>query len=372
MVVGVLGGGQLARMLALAAYPLGLRIEVFDPAPDACASQVAVHHCAPYEDETALARFAEGKACITCEFENVSVEAMRFLAQQVAVRPAPPVWEIFQDRLLEKQYLRSVGIPTVPFAAVDPQRPDEALEQVGCPCVVKTRRFGYDGKGQRVAQTHEEYRTAVAQLAPHALLVEAYAPFERELSIIGVRSLSGEIAVYPLVENHHREGILRLSLAPACDDTGALQALAASYITRLLESLDYVGVMALELFQVGEQLLANEVAPRVHNSGHWSIEGAETSQFENHLRAILGYPLGCTAPRGASAMVNLIGELPSIERVLSVPGAHLHLYGKSPRPGRKLGHITLRADSEAERDKRLQQLYQQIGQNVPQLKRDAS
>jgi 5-(carboxyamino)imidazole ribonucleotide synthase len=348
-------------MLALAAYPLGIRIEVFDPTSDACAAQVAVHHCAAYEHEAALARFAEGKACITCEFENVSVEAMRFLANQVAVRPAPRVWEIFQDRLLEKQYLRSVGIPTVPFAPVDPQRPTEALEQVGCPCVVKTRRFGYDGKGQRVARTREDYLTAVAQLAPHALLVEAYVPFERELSILGVRSLSGEMAVYPLVENHHREGILRLLLAPARDDTGALQSIATGYITRLLESLDYVGVMALELFQVGEQLLANEVAPRVHNSGHWSIEGAETSQFENHLRAILGYPLGCTAPRGVSAMINLIGELPPVERVLSVPGAHLHLYGKSPRPGRKLGHITLRADSVAERERRLQQLCREIG-----------
>jgi 5-(carboxyamino)imidazole ribonucleotide synthase len=286
---------------------------------------------------------------------------MRFLANQVAVRPAPRVWEIFQDRLLEKQYLRSVGIPTVLFAPVDPQRPTEALEQVGCPCVVKTRRFGYDGKGQRVVRTREDYLTAIEQLAPHALLVEAYAPFERELSILGVRSLSGEIVVYPLVENHHREGILRLSLAPARDDTGALQSIATDYITRLLESLDYVGVMALELFQVGEQLLANEVAPRVHNSGHWSIEGAETSQFENHLRAILGYPLGCTAPRGVSAMINLIGELPPVERVLSVPGAHLHLYGKSPRPGRKLGHITLRADSAAERERRLQQLCQEIG-----------
>ncbi|MCS7301310.1 MAG: 5-(carboxyamino)imidazole ribonucleotide synthase [Fimbriimonadales bacterium] len=352
MKVGILGGGQLGRMLALAGYPLGIEAELYDPSPDACAGQVARLISASYDDWDALARFAQGKACITYEFENVPLETAQCLAERVPVRPTPRALELFQDRLLEKQFLNAVGIPTPAFAPIDPAQPDAALEVTGLPCVVKTRRFGYDGKGQGVAHTREAYHALVQQLQPHTLIAEAFVPFDREVSVIGVRSLTGEIAVYPLVENHHRDGILRLSRVDAESPT------ETASVARLLETLEYVGVLALEMFQVGEQLLANEVAPRVHNSGHWTIEGAETSQFENHLRAILGLPLGSVAPRGYCAMVNLIGELPPIEEVLRIPNAHLHLYGKAPRPGRKLGHITLRTDTREERDLLMESLLQ--------------
>ncbi|OYT74025.1 MAG: 5-(carboxyamino)imidazole ribonucleotide synthase [Armatimonadetes bacterium JP3_11] len=372
MRIGILGGGQLGRMLALAGYPLGIHTEVYDPAPDACAGQVAPLVGAPYDDWDALARFAEGKQCITYEFENVPLATAQWLEARVPVHPTPRALELFQDRLLEKQFLNSIGIPTPAFAPIDPTDPDSALERTGLPCVVKTRRFGYDGKGQGVAHTHAEYRALVQRFQPHALIAEALVPFEREVSAIGVRSLSGEIALYPLVENIHQEGILRVSivdvLPPLLPTHAAGEDATRSpsprhehgsegedYVRRLLEALNYVGVVALEMFQVGARLLANEVAPRVHNSGHWTIEGAETSQFENHLRAILGLPLGSVAPRGYCAMVNLIGALPPIEAVLRIPNAHLHLYGKTPRPGRKLGHITLRADTREARDALLQQ-----------------
>ncbi len=357
MQVGILGGGQLGRMLALAGYPLGLRTELYDPNPDACAGQVAPLVSEPYDAWDALAQFAGGKACVTYEFENVPLETARFVEERVPVRPTPRALEIFQDRLREKQFLNAVGIPTPAFAPIEPTQPDAALQITGLPCVVKTRRFGYDGKGQGVAQTPQEYHTLVQRFQPHPLIAEAFVPFEREVSAIGVRALDGQIAVYPLVENHHAGGILRVSLVNP-DDALSQRGAHLTYLTRLLESLDYVGVIALEMFQVGDQLLANEVAPRVHNSGHWTIEGAETSQFENHLRAILGLPLGSVAPRGYCAMVNLIGELPPIDAVLRLPNTHLHLYGKSPRPGRKLGHITLRADTPKERDWLLEQLRQ--------------
>lgn len=352
MEVGILGGGQLGRMLTLAGYPLGVRCTVYDPAPDACAGQVAPHLCAPFDDANALAPFAQGKQVITYEFENVPVATARLLEAHTPVRPTPRALELFQDRLLEKQFLREVGVPTPAFAPVDADHPDRALSEVGCPCVIKTRRGGYDGKGQAIARTPDEYLHAVAQLGSQPLIVEAFAPFEREVSVIGVRGQNGETRVYPLVENHHREGILRLSIAPA-PDSDALLPIARGYIERLTAALDYVGVLTLELFQVGTQLLANEVAPRVHNSGHWTIEGAYTSQFENHLRAILGLPLGSTAARGVCAMVNLIGNIPPLEPILRVEGAHLHLYGKSPRAGRKVGHITLCADGYAPLQERL-------------------
>jgi len=373
MRIGILGGGQLGRMLALAGYPLGIHTELYDPAPDACAGQVAPLVSAPYDDWDALARFAEGKQCITYEFENTPLATAQWLEARVPVHPTPRALELFQDRLLEKQFLNSIGIPTPAFAPIDPTEPNSALEQIGLPCVVKTRRFGYDGKGQGVAHTHAEYQALVQRFQPHALIAEAFVPFDREVSILGVRSLSGEIAIYPLVENVHREGILRVStvdvISPSphprsegedatriTDSRSKGESAGESYVRRLLESLHYVGVVALEMFQVGERLLANEVAPRVHNSGHWTIEGAETSQFENHLRAILGLPLGSVAPRGYCAMVNLIGALPPIDAVLRIPNAHLHLYGKAPRPGRKLGHITLRADTREARDTLLQQV----------------
>lgn len=355
--IGILGGGQLGRMLALAAYPVGVYATLYDPEPTACAGQVAPLLSAPYNDWQTLAQLAEGKECITYEFENVPLDTAQWLAQRVPVRPTPKALELFQDRLLEKSFLRDTGIPVPRFAEVRPGQPLASLEAVGLPCVVKTRRFGYDGKGQAVAHSEEEFLQAVSQLSPSALIVEELIPFEREVSVLGVRSLQGEVAIYPLVENHHRGGILRLSVAPAPNTTPSVQDSAQRYVTQLLESLQYVGMVAMELFQVGEKLLANEVAPRVHNSGHWSIEGAETSQFENHIRAICGFPLGSTAVRGYSAMVNLIGELPPIAEVLAIPHAHLHLYGKQPRPGRKIGHITLRTDTAEEREELLERIF---------------
>lgn len=340
--VGVLGGGQLGRMLALAGYPLGLRFRVLEPAADAPAGHLAEHMAGSYDDPATLDRFAAGLDVVTYEFENVPVVAAAHLAQRVPVYPPPTALSTAQDRLEEKRLFRQLGIYTPAFSPVDSRRElDDAVRELGLPGMLKTRRLGYDGKGQALLRTPADIKTAWQALGSQPLIYEEYVPFERELSILAVRGRDGATACYPLVENHHRDGILRLSLAPAPDCPPALQALAEEYAGRVLDWLDYVGVLAIELFQVGDTLLANEMAPRVHNSGHWTIEGAVTSQFENHLRAVCGLPLGDTASRGHAAMINLIGALPDRATVLAIPGAHLHDYGKAPRAGRKLGHITL-------------------------------
>lgn len=344
--IGILGGGQLGRMLALAGYPLGLRFRFFDPSEEAAAGHLAPLVSAPLDDTEALARYADGLSCVTYEWESVPVEAPRFLSGLLPVHPSPDALATAQDRLVEKRFFEGQGVPVPPFAPVDTREELEAaLATVGYPAVLKTRRLGYDGKGQAVLRSPADTDAAWAALGGVPLILEGFVAFEREVSLIAVRSVAGETAFYPVVENHHRGGILRLSLAPAPALTADLQAQAEEYGLSLLDALGYVGVLAVEFFQCGGRLLANEMAPRVHNSGHWTIEGAETSQFENHLRAILGLPLGPTAPVGASAMVNLIGEAPDVEAVLRIPGAHLHLYGKSPAPGRKIGHVTLRAES---------------------------
>lgn len=348
--VGVLGGGQLGRMLALAGYPLGVECCIYDPNPSACAGQVAPLMSHPYEDTDALARFAESCEVVTYEFENVPVETVLWLAERVPVRPTPQALQAFQDRLIEKQTLHAYGILVPPFAPIDSQAPSAALEAVGLPAVVKTRRFGYDGKGQAVVSTQEAFLQAVARFADYPLIAEAFVPFKRELSIIAVRGLDGTMRFYPLIESHHCEGILSRSLAPAPQLSSHLQEQAESYARTLMETLGYVGVMTIEWFQVGDRLLANEVAPRIHNSGHWTIEGAITSQFENHLRAILGLPLGDPSPRGYSVMFNLIGEVPNPAKVLKHPLAKLHLYGKHPKPRRKLGHITYCFDTPSARE----------------------
>jgi 5-(carboxyamino)imidazole ribonucleotide synthase len=315
VIVGVIGGGQLGRMLALAGIPLGLSFRFLDPSPDAPAAEVGELLVGDYDDPELLDRLADGAAAVTYEFENVPVAA----ARRAGAIPAPAALEASQDRLVEKQLFRRLGIPT-------PKLDDEVDE---FPAILKTRRLGYDGKGQRQVETWE------GPDAGHVL--EERVPFDRELSLLAVRGAEGDTRFYPLVENVHEHGILRTSRVPAIH---APQADAEAYATRLLDELGYVGVLALELFDVGGSLLANEFAPRVHNTGHWTIEGARTSQFENHLRAVLGLPLGSTESRPA-AMFNLIGSAPPPADVLAVPGAHLHLYGKEPRPGRKLGHITL-------------------------------
>lgn len=347
MRVGILGGGQLGRMLALAGVPLGVRCWVLDPSPEAPARAVATHICADYRDRSALEQLAQAVDVITYEFENVPVESAQALAQRVLVYPPPRALEIAQDRLSEKTFFQSLGIPTPRFVRVDTLEDlGNAVEQLGLPALLKTRRGGYDGKGQYLMRSFDDIERAWNTLGGVPLIVEEYIRFERELSILSVRARTGEIRYYPLVENSHREGILRRSLAPAPHLSSALQERAERYARAILEALQYVGVLALELFERQGELLANEMAPRVHNSGHWTIEGAVTSQFESHLRAILGWPLGPTEVRGQCAMFNIIGEIPAIEALLQIPGAHVHLYGKSPRPGRKLGHVTLCEPSE--------------------------
>jgi 5-(carboxyamino)imidazole ribonucleotide synthase len=357
VIVGVLGGGQLGRMLALAGYPLGLRFRFLETSADAPVAEVGELIAGSYDDPALLERFAESLAVATYEFENVPVTAARWLADRVPLSPPAEALEIAQDRLAEKLFFQSLGIPTPAFAAVDTKADlTTAIGQVELPAMLKTRRLGYDGKGQFTLHKPDNAMRAWEVLGGVPLLLERFVPFEWEVSILAVRGRTGDSAFYPLVEDHHQQGILRLSLAPAPRATPELQARAEAYATRVLDKLDYAGMLALEFFQLGGELLANEMAPRVHNSGHWTIEGAETSQFENHLRAILGLPLGPTAARGHSAMMNLIGMIPERRDILSVKDARLHLYGKPVRLGRKLGHITIVGDTVEDREARLAEL----------------
>ncbi len=357
MTIGILGGGQLGYMLALAGYPLGLHFRFLDPSPEAPVGRIAQRVTADYTDHAALEKFANGLELVTYEFENVPVAAAKFLAQRAPVYPPPAALEAAQDRLAEKCLFRKLGINTTEFLPVlKPSEFDAAVKQLGLPAVLKTSRMGYDGKGQWILRTADDVARAKSELPKVQLILERFVPFTRELSVLAVRSRSGETAFYPLVENHHRGGILRLSLAPAPALEPAIQCAAEDVARRILESLKYAGVLAVEFFEHEGRLLANEMAPRVHNSGHWTIEGAVTSQFENHLRAVLGLPLGSTGPAGHCAMINLIGDLPEPSEVLAVPDAHLHFYGKTARPGRKLGHVTLRAASPERLALRLSEL----------------
>ncbi|WP_038038780.1 5-(carboxyamino)imidazole ribonucleotide synthase [Thermorudis peleae] len=348
--IGILGGGQLGRMLALAGIPLALRFRFLDPAPDAPASDVGELICAAYDDPAALATFGEGLDLVTYEFENVPAAAVAQLAPQLPVFPPPRALETAQDRLFEKQLFQACDIPVPPYAAVSTaEELQQAVNRIGTPALLKTRRFGYDGKGQVPVNHPAEAEAAWQQVQNVPCLYEQRVAFEREVSVLAARSRTGEIAIYPLVENIHRNGILFISRAPA-PNAQHLQEQAAAYAQRVLEALDYVGLLAIEFFVVDNQLLANEMAPRVHNSGHWTIEGAETSQFAQHLRAVLGLPLGSTRARGHVAMINILGTIPAIEQLLALPGTHVHLYRKAPRSGRKLGHVTVRADSVDERE----------------------
>ncbi|MGB8322164.1 MAG: 5-(carboxyamino)imidazole ribonucleotide synthase [Candidatus Acidiferrum sp.] len=358
MTIGILGGGQLGYMLALAGYPMGMRFRFLDPSPDAPVGRIAGRVTADYNDKQALEKFANGLEVVTYEFENVPVDAARFLAERVPVYPPAAALEEAQDRVREKQLFRKLGIGTAEFAEVGSAEEalDAAVRRIGLPAVLKTCRMGYDGKGQWLLRTAADVEKVRAELPGVPLVLEKFVEFTREVSMLGVRARTGEMAFYPLIENHHRGGILRLSMAPAPNLTAELQEKAVSATRKVLEALVYVGVLCIEFFEVDGKLLANEMAPRVHNSGHWSIEGAETSQFENHLRAVMGLPLGSTAAMGYSAMVNLIGELPEAAEVLKVANVHLHLYGKEPRPGRKVGHVTVRADKFEKLQQRLAEL----------------
>ena len=343
MIVGVLGAGQLARMIALAGYPLGVDFIFLDPSADACANKLGDHLLGDYDDPRLLAQLAERADVVTYEFENVPADVAEFLASHTQVHPAPKALAVAQDRLVEKSFFHDLGIPTPAYAAVDSfEELEQAMAVIGWPAILKSRTLGYDGKGQSLLKSANDLKTAWELLAGAPAIVEAFVPFNREVSIIAARNVSGAIVFYPLSENVHRGGILRVS---ECCGHDPMQQQAEIYISRLMQALDYVGVLALELFDIDGKLIANEFAPRVHNSGHWTIEGAQTSQFENHLRAILDLPLGNTAPVGKAAMVNFIGGLPVTEELLAIPNTHVHLYDKAPRKGRKVAHATVRTET---------------------------
>ena len=342
MKIGILGGGQLARMIALAGYPLGLQFIVLDPDEKAGAGGLSEHLQGAYDDPNLLAELAEKADVVTYEFENVPAHVAEFLSSHTTVYPPANALAVAQDRLVEKNFFKDLGIETAPYAAVDNlQDLQKAMPTIGFPAILKSRCMGYDGKGQIVLKAEADLAKAWQAMQGAPSIVEGFVPFQREVSIIAARRPSGDIVFYPLSENQHSGGILRV--AKACPND-AEQAMAEDYVRRLLEKLDYVGVIALELFDVDGHLLANEFAPRVHNSGHWTIEGSETSQFENHLRAILDLPLGSTQTRGFAAMINFIGGLPETQKLLDLKHAHLHLYNKAPRKGRKVAHATVRTD----------------------------
>jgi 5-(carboxyamino)imidazole ribonucleotide synthase len=363
--VGILGGGQLARMLALSGAPLGLRFRVLDTVADACAGQFAPLIVGDYRDETALTEFATRIDVATFDFENVPAESAQWLSERVPVFPNPRALSIAQDRLAEKNLFRELGIPVPEFADVaDRAALAAAIARIGTPCILKTRRLGYDGKGQfRIkspADVDAAWNALGAQASTVGLILEGFVRFERELSVVAVRGRDGTFRTWPLTENWHVDGVLSASLAPARVDD-ALARTAIAHARALAESLDYVGVFALELFCRDGELLANELAPRVHNSGHWTIEGSETSQFENHLRAVLGLPLGDTRMIGHACMLNWIGDMPDAGVVLREPGGHWHDYGKESRVGRKVGHATLRADTAGELAAALARIGEALG-----------
>jgi 5-(carboxyamino)imidazole ribonucleotide synthase len=346
--IGILGGGQLGRMLAMAAARLGLRCQVFSPDPDSPAFDVVLNAaCAEYADVEALELFANDVDVITYEFENVPAAAAMILAARRPVLPNRKILETTQDRLAEKDFVKRLGIGAADYADVSsPATLRAAISRIGLPAVIKTRRFGYDGKGQALIREGDNIDRIWADLGTKSAILEAFIPFEREISVIAARSASGDVECFDVTENEHRDHILKISRAPAAI-SDALAAQARDVAGKIATALDYVGVLAVEMFvlvdDAGAKILVNEIAPRVHNSGHWTLDGASISQFEQHIRAIAGWPLGKPVRHGPVTMTNLIGdEILEYEQWLTVPGATVHLYGKGPpRPGRKMGHVTL-------------------------------
>lgn len=350
-IIGILGAGQLARMLAQAGSPLGLEFIFLDPAEDACAAEYGEHICAAWDDEAALRSLGERCDVVTFDFENVPEASASLIESLCPVFPPPRALFKSQDRLREKTMMQELGIPVAPFHPVA-SRPElkAAVDDIGLPCVLKTRRLGYDGKGQVVLRFQEDMERAWQSLGDHALICEGFVPFDAECSIIAARGAGGHTVYWPLTRNLHRDGILAVSTAPAFDES--LQAYAEVLIRRLLDHLDYTGVMALELFLKDGELLANEFAPRVHNSGHWTIDGACTSQFENHLLAICGLPLGDTRSKSPALMFNLLGAMPACtgQQIFDPDtneAVHWHDYKKTSRDGRKIGHVTVTTSREA-------------------------
>jgi 5-(carboxyamino)imidazole ribonucleotide synthase len=345
--IGILGGGQLGRMLAMAAARLGLRCQVFSPDPDSPAFDVVLNAtCAEYADVEALELFANDVDVITYEFENVPAAAAMILGARRPVLPERTILETTQDRLAEKDFVKRLGIGTADYADVSSAAAlRAAIARIGLPAVLKTRRFGYDGKGQAIIRQGDDPDRIWEDLGTRSAILEAFIPFEREISVIAARSADGQVECFDVTENEHRDHILKISRAPAAIPE-ALAARARGIAETIANALNYVGVLAVEMFVVqgegGPTVLVNEIAPRVHNSGHWTLDGASISQFEQHIRAIAGWPLGKPVRHGPVTMTNLIGDdINDYERWLTVPGATVHLYGKgAPRPGRKMGHVT--------------------------------
>ena len=342
--IGILGSGQLGRMLALAAARLGFKCHIFAPDRDSPAFDVVRESTrADYDDEQALARFAESVDVVTYEFENIPAETAAFLAPLVPVLPDPRILATTQDRIAEKDFIASLGIGTAPYAAVATSAElSAALERIGRPAVLKTRRFGYDGKGQAAIAKDAAAEAAWQDVGAQPSILEAFVPFVREVSVVAARAADGTVECFDLTENEHRDHILKVSRVPAAVSDATAQE-ARRIAETIAHHFDYIGVLAVEMFVLGDgTLLVNEIAPRVHNSGHWTLDGASVSQFEQHIRAVAGWPLGKPIRKSRVEMTNLIGhEVDDYRKWLTVPGAAVHLYGKiAVRPGRKMGHVT--------------------------------
>lgn len=346
MKIGILGGGQLGRMLALAGAPLGIECRLLDPAANACGGQVAELHVGNYTDTATLDRFAEGCDAITYEFENIPVSAVDHLAKRWPLAPNVTALATAQDRLFEKHLCTKLGVPTTRYRDIaTPADLDAAIAEIGYPAMLKTRRLGYDGKGQMTLRSEADL-AAARDMATVPLLLEERIAFQCEFSIVACRGQDGTIVTYPLTENVHRDGILWISRSPAPSATPDLQAQADRLVRTILEHLQYVGVLAVELFCRDGQLLVNELAPRVHNSGHWTQNGCRVSQFENHMRAVAGLPVIDPGATGCSAMINVLDRVPDLSQLFATPGVHVHLYGKKKQT-RKLGHINVVANTPA-------------------------
>jgi 5-(carboxyamino)imidazole ribonucleotide synthase len=342
--IGILGSGQLGRMLALAAARLGFKCHIFAPDRDSPAFDVVRESTrADYDDEQALARFAESVDVVTYEFENIPAETAAFLAPLVPVLPDPRILATTQDRIAEKDFIAGLGIGTAPYAAVATSAElSAALERIGRPAVLKTRRFGYDGKGQAAIAKDAAAEAAWHDVGAQPSILEAFVPFVREVSVVAARAADGTVECFDLTENEHRDHILKVSRVPAAVSDATAQE-ARRIAETIAHHFDYIGVLAVEMFVLGDgTLLVNEIAPRVHNSGHWTLDGASVSQFEQHIRAVAGWPLGKPIRKSRVEMTNLIGhEVDDYRKWLTVPGAAVHLYGKiAVRPGRKMGHVT--------------------------------
>ena len=363
MRIGIIGAGQLGQMLGYAAHDLEIECRFLDPsdAPPAASAGEVIQR--PFDDLEALRMLADSCDVISYEFENVPVEALLKIGDRIKIYPSPEALRVAQDRLTEKRLFEELRIPLPEYRAIDSLRDlNDAADSIGLPLVLKTRRMGYDGKGQFLIKEREDIDVAWKLHGRQPLIAEQWIPFDSEVSAIGVRNTQGTIALYSLTRNEHRDGILHRSRAPV--ELPSLTELAGDYMRSLLERLDYVGVLALEFFVTGDRLLANEFAPRVHNSGHWTIEGAKTSQFTNHLLAISGETPATPECRGHAGMLNLIDTIPDSVRAMTADSCWFHDYGKAPRPGRKLGHITVVADTASERDRLLDKLDQNVTEST--------